>query len=254
MRPLLLALAVVLGALSVAHRPAAPAVAHAAAPPAGLAAAPRVISSPAGTTEVRDAAGGLRARFVHLPGAAVRVAALPSGATAAVADHAPGADRSWGSALLVAPAGGDGALRCDRVYYASRPHAAPDGRVLVERGRPGPATPGRLRVDELTLDLIDPDSGRAETVYAARGFEAYVAAVVGSEAIVYLVQPEQASLRAVDLGSGAERILVPSLPPFAHDFTVDGDALVFHDRDDARRETLERVELASGARTRLHPW
>jgi hypothetical protein len=247
MRLLLFALAGALALLAVAHR-AAPAW----APSPAL----RVTTAHAGVTEVRDASGRLRARFEHLPGAAVRVAELPSGALAAVADRAPGGDRSWGSSLLVARDGGDGAVRCDRVFYASTPHVAPDGRVLVERGRPGPDVPGRMRIDALTLDLIDPGSGQAQTIHATSGFEAYVAAVVGHEAIVYLVQPELASLRAIDLASGAERVLVPSLPPFAHDFTVDGNTLLVHDRDehDRERETLERVDLASGARTRVQTW
>jgi hypothetical protein len=226
---------------------------------AAAAVAPLVLRSPtAGVTEVRDGAGegALRARFVHLPDAAVRVAALPSGAVAAVADRAPGRDRSWGSSLLVAPAGGDGVERCDRVFYASRPLPLPDGRVVVERGRPGPALPGRIRVDELTIDVVDAQGGAPRTIYVTTGFEAHLAGVAGSELILYLIQPDLASLRAVDLDSGRERVIVPSLPPYARDFVIDGQTIVLRNRDDARRdlETLERIDLSSGARTRMRTW
>jgi len=48
-------------------------------------------------------------------------------------------------------------------------------------------------------------------------------------------------------------VILPSLPPYAHDFAVDGGALVVRNRDDARPalETVERIDLTSGRRTRL---
>src|SRR2546421_664189 len=82
--------------------------------------------------------------------------------------------------LLVAAAGRDAAELCDRVFYASTPLALPDGRILVERGRAGADVSGRVRVDELTLDRIDPATGRAETLWRGRGFEAHLAALAGN--------------------------------------------------------------------------
>jgi hypothetical protein len=223
------------------------------APPTGL----TMTTTVAGVTEVRQGPGGpLQARFLHLPDAAVRVAALPSGATAAVADRAPGPDRSWGSSLLVAAPGGDGLERCDRVFYASRPLPLPDGRVAVERGHAGPLVPGRMRVDELTVDAVDPATGAVRTLYATTGFEAHLAGLAGHELILYLIQPGQASLRAVDLESGRERIVVGDLPPFARDFHIDGATLELRNRDDVHRQlqTLERIDLTSGTRTRVQAW
>jgi hypothetical protein len=199
---------------------------------------------------VNDAA---RFALAHLPGAVVRTARLPSGALAAVADRAPGRDRSWGSSLLYAEGTRAPVELADRVYYASRPLVTATGLLVVERGRPGPELPGRVRVDELTVDVVDPATGAARTLFATTGFEAHLAALAGDEVIVYLVQPGVASLRAIDWRSGRERVILPSLPPYAHDFAVDGGALVVHNRDDVRRDllTTERVDLGNGNRTRL---
>jgi len=91
------------------------------------------------------------------------------------------------------------------------------------------------------------------TIYVTTGFEAHLAALAGDEIIVYLVQPDVASLRAIDWRSGRERVVVASLPPYAHDFAVENGALVVHNRDDVHhdRETTERIDLRNGNRTRL---
>lgn len=211
-------------------------------------------TEPALATAAATGAGDA-ARFAgaHLPGATVRTARLASGALVAVADRATVFDRSWGSSLLWADAGREPLELCDRVFYASRPLPLPSGEIVVERGVAGPALPGQVRVDELTLEAIDPRTHAARTLLATTGFEAHLAALAGDEIVVYLVQPGVASLRAVDWRSGAERVLVPALPPFAHDFSVENGALLVHNRDDARRElqTLEQIDLRNGNRTRL---
>lgn len=58
---------------------------------------------------------------------------------------------------------------------------------------------------------------------------------------------------AVEVSSGRARVVVPSLPPWAHDFAVDDGALVVRNRDDVRPQlqTVERIDLANGNRTRL---
>jgi hypothetical protein len=200
--------------------------------------------------------GADAARFAgaHLPDAIVRVARLPEvDALVAVADRAPGPDRSWGSSLLYAAPGRDAVAVVDRVFYASRPLVLPTGEVIVERGRAGATTPGRVRVDELWLDAVDPRSGAVRTIYRTSGFEAYLCGLAGDEALVYLIQPGIASLRAIDWRSGRERVVVPDLPPFAHDFVIDGTSVLVHNRDDQYRhvETVERIDLATGRRTRL---
>ena len=142
---------------------------------------------------------------------------------------------------------------CDRVFYASHPLPLASGEVAVERGVAGAPIAGRVRVDELTIDAVDPRTHATRTLLVTTGFEAHLAALAGDEIVVYLVQPGVASLRAVDWRSGRQRVILPSLPPYAHDFSVEGAALVVHNRDDVRREreTVERIDLATGARTRL---
>ena len=189
----------------------------------------------------------------YIPGGAIQTARLASGAVAAVAERASAFDPSWASSLLVASGGGAPVELCDRVYHASRPLPLPSGEIVVERGVAGAPIPGRVRVDELTLDAIDPRTRAMRRLYATTGFEAHLAALAGDELIVYLVQPGAASLRAIDWRSGRERVIVPSLAPWAHDFAAEGAALVVHDRDAAHpeRETIERIDLANGNITRL---
>ncbi|HEY2748513.1 MAG TPA: hypothetical protein VGL86_28015 [Polyangia bacterium] len=207
------------------------------------------------TVAMLGAAPNDAARFAgaYVPGGALKLARLPTGALVAVGERGTGLDRSWGSSLLYAEAGRAPVELCDRVFYASHPLALPSGEVAVERGVAGPTVPGRVRVDALTIDAVDPRTRGARTIYATTGFEAHLAALAGDEIIVYLVQPGMASLRAIDWRSGRERVILPSLPPYAHDFAVEGGALVVHNRDDVRPalETVERIDLADGTRTRL---
>jgi hypothetical protein len=195
------------------------------------------------------------ARFAgaYVPGGPLKTARLASGALVAVGDRAVAFDRSWGSSLLYAEGTRAPVELCDRVFYASHPLPLPSGEVAVERGAAGPMVPGRVRVDELTIDAVDPRTHATRTLYMTTGFEAHLAALAGDEIIVYLVQPGVASLRAIDWRSGRERVILPSLPPYAHDFAVDGGALVVRNRDDERPalETVERIDLMSGRRTRL---
>ena len=192
----------------------------------------------------------------YVPGGAIQTARLATGALVAVADRAARVDRSWASSLLyVAAASGarDPVELCDRVFYASRPLPLPSGEIAVERGVAGPLVPGRVRVDELSIDAVDPRTHAARTLYVTTGFEAHLAALAGDEIIVYLVQPNLASLRAIDWRTGRERVVVASLPPYAHDFSVDGGALVVHNRDHEHheRQTIDRIDLANGNITRL---
>ncbi len=189
----------------------------------------------------------------YIPGGAIKTARLASGAVVAVAERGVGFDPSWASSLLGAPGNGAAVELVDRVFHASRPLPLPSGEVVVERGVAGPVVPGRVRVDELTLDAVDPRTRAVRTLYVTTGFEAHLAALAGDEIIVYLVQPGVASLRAIDWRTGKERVVLPSLPPYAHDFAVDGGALVVHNRDaqHPERQTIDRIDLANGNMTRL---
>jgi hypothetical protein len=191
-----------------------------------------VVLLPPGATELPPPV----ATFEHLPDGSVHAALLGS-TVLVVADRAPG---EFGAQLLRIDSGREAVL-CDRVMHATRPLVA-WGRVFVERGRDG----------ELTIDEIDPKTGRARVVWRGAGLEAFLAGASASEIIVYHAHDRGASLLAVT-PNGAVRTILPSLPPFARDFTVDETSVVFQNRDEQRRDlwVIDRVELTTGARTRL---
>lgn len=196
------------------------------------------------------------ARLHHLPDAAVRGVLLAGrNAAAVVADAAPGRDRSWGSTLFLAAWGLPPKPLCDRVAYAGRPLVTAEGHLVVARGEPGVALPGEMRVDALRVDEVDPDTGSIRALFAATGFAAFPAALHGREVLVYVVEPGEARLVAVDRLDGRVRVVLPSLAPFARDFTASPDGrLVFANRDAARPGfwVVESVDLATGELRRLH--
>lgn len=204
---------------------------------------------------VAGLASGDAARFAgaYVPGGAIATARLASGAIVAVAERGGGFDRSWQSSLLYADGARDPIALCDRVFHASRPLPLPSGEVAVERGVAGAPVAGRVRVDALTIDAVDPRTRAVRTIYATTGFEAHLAALAGDELVIYLVQPDAASLRAIDWRTGRQRVVVASLPPYAHDFAVDDGALVVRDRDPLHpeRRTIDRIDLRNGNVTRL---
>jgi hypothetical protein len=179
------------------------------------------------------------ASFEHLPEGSVRGALLPDGALVVAADRAPG---EFGATLLRVEPGREAVALCDRLVHASRPLVA-GGRVFVERGRD----------DELTLEEIDPQSGRARVIWRGRGLTAHLAGALGRELFVYHVREDGAALFAVDFESGRTRAVIPALLPYARDFSLEGGALVFENRDESRSDlwVIDRVELATGARRRL---
>ena len=192
----------------------------------------------------------------HLPDAAVRGVLLPgTNAAAVVADDAPGGDRSWGSTLFLAGWGLSPKPLCDHVAFAARPLVTPDGRLVIARGEPGAGRPGELRVDTLAVDEVDPVTGSVRPLFLATGYAAFPAALRGREVVVYLVEPEGASLVAVDRRDGRVRTVLSSIPPFARDFSLSPDGrLVYSNRDAVRRDlwTVESVDLATGEVRRLH--
>jgi hypothetical protein len=198
--------------------------------------------------------GPAAATFSHLPDAMVRGALLPGTRTViATADRTWVRDHSFDATLLRLEPGREAVNLCDRVDHAARPLVSSDGRVFVGRGRAGVARDGVLRVDALTVDEIDARSGAARTVFALQGHHASPVAVHGDQLYVYAVAPEGASLRAVPLAGGRDR-LVAELLPFARDFSLDGDTLVFTTRDEQRSDlwVIDAIDLHNGARRRLH--
>ncbi|MFT3770124.1 MAG: hypothetical protein QM820_32240 [Minicystis sp.] len=201
--------------------------------------------------------GGARApvaTFTHLEGAAVRGAVLPGSSTVlAVADTRPARDLSFAASLVRLAPHSPPEMLCDRVVHASRPLVTATGRVFVSRGVAGPEVEGAFRADDLTIDEIDPATGRTRTVLAFHGYLAFLAGAHGPEVLVYRVGPGGANLAGVDPDTGAVRVITQLLP-FARDFSVGDGVVVFQERDehDTRAWTIDRVDLASGARTRLH--
>ena len=206
------------------------------------------------------------ATIAHAPGAVLRGDALHGQAAFVVAadDERDRALYDFGSTLWrVARVGAsDGSVKelARGLYHASRPLASKDGAVYVERGKAG-AWPsaleikaGRLRVDALAIDAIDPETGASRTVYTGSGYTLHLAGEYGAELVVYRVDSSGADLLAVDRATGRSR-LVATLPPFARDFSIDEarGAIVMSNRDesDAHLWIVARVDLASGGMTLL---
>ncbi len=211
---------------------------------------------------VHVGAGGVSERALgavaHPPGAVVRADAAGE-RVFVVADEEGAADPDWGAALFRVDASGTTRL-AGGVGHARKPLVSAGGEVYVERGLSGPpptdadARAGRLRLDSITLDAVDPASGANHALYTDTAYCLHLAGEARGELVVYRVGPSGADLVAVDEATGASR-LITTVPPFARDFSVTaaGDALVFSDRDptDAGTWTVVRVDLATGALTTL---
>lgn len=193
----------------------------------------------------------------HAPGAVVRGALVPGSDVAVLAADDDARDRDFDATLYRADAKGLRQLATGLVH-ASLPLPY-EGEAYVERGASGaPPTPeaaraGLLRVDALTIDAIDLETGAARTLLAWSGYALHLAGVDGGALVVYRVGPAGAEIVTVDRATGAARVVAPVLP-FARDFSVQGGALVMSNRDDAdpRAWVAVRVDLASGSRVVLH--
>ncbi len=182
------------------------------------------------------------ATLPHLPYGVVRAAPLPgTRAVVAVADEEPSRDPSWAAYLLRLAPGEAPRVLADRVCHASRPLPTPDGRVLVERGRAGPPRDGELRVDELTVDEIDP-AGGARTLFRGAGYAAHLAGLAGDEVWLYRVGPEGADLALLSRDGALRPVL--RVPPFARDFSVDDRGRLVYAGRRGGAWTVERVDRA----------
>lgn len=160
------------------------------------------------------------ATFTHGEGSTVLGALVP-GRRVVLATALVGRprDESFGASLFRLEPGAPVRELADRVVISTRPVVLEDGRAFVQRGRPGELTE-QGRVDALSIDEIDVDSGKARTVYETKGFTTFLAGAFGHELVVYEVNPAGAKLLAVHVDTLAVRALTP-LPPLAFDFTVD---------------------------------
>ncbi len=184
--------------------------------------ASRLVFEAPGASRVTEAG-----TFQHLPWAVVRGRMLPKTRTAVVvADVFRRGDGSFGAALIRLSPGAPAKVLAGRVFHATRPLVTSNGRVFVERGVEGvpPADEevrtGRLRIDALTIDEINPSTGEARTVHAFEGYTTHLVGALGDELLLYRVRHQHADLVAVHTDSGAVRPLRPEVLPFARDFSL----------------------------------
>lgn len=175
--------------------------------------------------------------FSHAEGSPVLGTLLPgTRAVVATAVMADAGDLSFSSALLRLEAKRAQTL-AGQVVYGSRPLVTAEGRVFVSRGAPGPLTSDG-RVDALTIDEVNPDTGALRTLYSSNGYLLFLAGAVGREVFIYELAPGVARLIAVHADSLGVRELVPQLPPRARDFFVDakrGRVFFVHSEGEAWR-------------------
>lgn len=201
------------------------------------------------------------ATFNHLAGAAVRAEVVPDTvAVLAVADVATTRDASFNASLFKLAPHTPPERLCDDVVHGSRPLVTSAGRAFVARGAAGPAdSPGKplvYRVDQLSVDEVDLGTGATRTIHTYSGYLTFLAGSRGREVFLYRVGPRGADLVAVDVDSGAPRVILGDMPPYARDFSIDdaAGAIVFQERHETDRATwvVDRVDLATGSRERLH--
>ncbi|GMU59950.1 MAG: hypothetical protein AMXMBFR34_17130 [Myxococcaceae bacterium] len=227
-----------------------------------LAAAPEValLDSAGDTTRLRFQPVGsstlapVAASLVHGDGSTVLGALLP-GRRVVVATAVVGRarDESFAAGCFRLEPSAPSRMLVDRVVPSTRPVVLESGRVFVQRGRPGEETP-LGRVDALSIDEVNPDTGKARTVYEARGFTTFLAGALGRELIVYEVGLSGARLLAVHVDALSVRTLVPALPPLAFDFSVDAARrrVVFTlGEPGVERWQVVAVDVPSGAMTAL---
>jgi hypothetical protein len=193
--------------------------------------------------------------FEHVRGAVTRGVVLPhSSVVLAVTDVAAMRERSWAGGLIRVEPGQPPRLLVDRVYHATRPLVSDATHVLVQRGVAGsePTDTKRLRVDALSIDEIDADTGAVRTLHTWSGYETHLAGMLDREVIVSRVGPGGAELVAIDRDALSVRTIVGSWPAMARDFSVDTQTreLVVQQWTDTpqRQFTVERVDLANGTR------
>lgn len=266
-----LGVAAVTAALALSTGEVQTAPAHAAPPAGDTATPPRVAllaTEPGATTTTLHLAqlgaadpGAPVASLEHLQDPAIRGAVLPGTDVALVtADATPGRDLYFNAALFRVQPGAPSARLCDQLPHASRPLLTPSSRIFISRGVAGPApSPGpdgrlAMRVDALSIDEVDLATGATRVVHTLAGYHLFLAAAWKDEIIVYRVFPSGADIVAVDPDTGAARKLA-DVPPFARSFSIDeaAGALVFQERHEADPRTwvIDRLDLATGARTRL---
>jgi len=190
------------------------------------------------------------ARLPHVARESVLGALIPtSRRVVATAVTEPRKDLSFASSLFLLEPNKPARVLCDRVALGNRPLVTADGRVFVQRGKPG-----ENRVDALTIDEVDLRTGRTREVLAFTGYAAFLAGSLGRELLVYRIGTTGADLVAVHADALGVRVLIPSFAPLARDFAVsaDGKSLLYTQGDPLTgRWFIEKLELQSLTRSKL---
>lgn len=194
--------------------------------------------------------------FGHLPDATVQAVIVPGKTDVVVtADVTPTRDASFNAGLFYLRAHKPPERLVDGVVHASRPLVTSQGRVFVSRGKPGPDLEKAMRVDSLTIDEVNVNTGQTRTVHRMDGYLSYLAGWFDHELILYRIFPGRADIVAVDPDTGHERMVKKNFPPYARDFSVDSTTgmLVFQNRDeqDPRTWVVDRLNLKDGTTQRL---
>jgi hypothetical protein len=198
------------------------------------------------------------ARFSHAAGSSVKGALLPrTRVVVASATMRSRGDLSFANSLLRLEAGKPARVLADQLVYGSRPLVTAEGRVFVSRGLAGVEPPDAresLRVDQLSVEEIDPTTAERRLVYSTRGYVTFLAGATGRELVIYEVAPSGARLITVHVDTLAVRELLPAMAPLARDFTVDaarGRVLFTQGTPFGDGWFVEQVDLKTGARQQL---
>jgi hypothetical protein len=222
-----------------------------------LASAPTVavLSTSHDTTELRfqplaPALAPVVARLRNDDGAGVRGALLPgSRSVLVVTQLAQARDASWASSLMRLEEGSLPRVLAEGLALGSAPLITAEGRVFVARGRAGPETE-QLRVDALSIDEVNPGTGKLRTVYSAKGSLLHLAGAIGREVVVYAIDERGGQLLAVHVDTLAVRTLKDRFAPLAHDFSVEGKR-VLYTLGAQGSETYRVVSLEDGVEREL---
>lgn len=228
-------------------------VTHAATPGVVL-----LLSDPnGGRTQLIEQRGDARlelAAIDHVRGGIVK-GALASKGIAVIAQTEESRDPSWASSLLFIDARGKSSVLVDRVAHASRPVVAPSGEIVVSRGVTGiepshsKGFGATLRMDEVTVEAVDPETGKARVLLRRSGYLLFVAGVTLKEAIIYSIGPGSTPVLAVNLKTSAVRTVAAHVE-LGRDFSIKTGAVssVFFTERTANEWRVSSRALESAAR------
>lgn len=213
------------GVVLVVAAPADPAPGPSRTFPASKTRPPLVVVTFDGDVSVVESTGSMRL-FGHVEAprtASFRAVTAPRGEVFLDVDTSVDGDLSFAGALVGLREGERARTLTLGVVHASTPLLLADGRVAVSRGVAGEARAGEARIDDLTIDAVDPISGAIEPLATYRGYLLFLAGAKGDEIYAYRVGVDGADIVAIDVARDGHpvRVLSANEPPYARDFSVD---------------------------------